>query len=579
MVCVGENDDGSQIIMGIRGRYTDIVEYIRLKMHAGIGQEHNRDIILFIVLAFLFNLVYIEKFFSEFRFVNCRDILTYIFKLFFEIIVFLLLTKLIPIKCIKNGIRMIFLILSGIFCVVDIFSLYMYGTLVNTGIMEVVLATNPNEAVEYIKMYSSNMFLVVAFFSVVLGVLLWKVHDVKIVSSRILMFFMTLSLLIGIGTLVISPEFMMKECLSVERYGTMADKAYKDVKQYEKLTANSKHDVTLTKDDSTIPYVIFILGESTNRNHMGLYGYNLDTTPFLQKRADNGECTVFSDVISPHSQTIPVLKKLFTFYRTGAAGDWSKYTNIFDILPEAGYRTVWISNQESSGIFGNVGRLYANQCSGHKFTTIRDSVDGSTKYDEAVLPILDESLQNAAQKNFYVIHLMGTHGSYGERYPQEYDVYNASDEKDGRNKSQKNTLAKYDNAVRYNDFIVNEIIKRFENKNAIIIYVSDHGEELYENRDFCGHTEDNGTFNMIEIPMIVWKSKEFVSQYSEIDREFNKAAGRPFMTDDMIHVLLDMMKIETADFDAHKSVINQAYNENRERVYHNQVYDINWRNQ
>ena len=32
-------------------------------------------------------------------------------------------------------------------------------------------------------------------------------------------------------------------------------------------------------DNSTIPFVIFILGESTDRNHMQLYGYRLPTTP------------------------------------------------------------------------------------------------------------------------------------------------------------------------------------------------------------------------------------------------------------------------------------------------------------
>ena len=50
---------------------------------------------------------------------------------------------------------------------------------------------------------------------------------------------------------------------------------------------------------------------------------------------------------------------------------------------------------------------------------------------------------------------------------------------------QRNVLADYDNAILYNDSIVDAIISRFEDKEAIIIYMPDHGEECYEgNRGF-----------------------------------------------------------------------------------------------
>ena len=197
----------------------------------------------------------------------------------------------------------------------------------------------------------------------------------------------------------------------------------------------------------------------------------------------------------------------------------------------------------------------------------------NAKLDEALLPLLDDALQDAAPKNFYVLHLMGTHAGYKERYPTEYNLFSATDETKGTNDKQKATRAQYDNAVRYNDFIVNEIIRRFENKNAIIIYVSDHGEECYEDRDFFGHIEANGTFNMIEIPMLVWESPEFISNYPLLHEKLTNAAARPFMTDDMLHVLLDIMQIETPDFNPQRSIINPAYDSSRQRLFHETVYN------
>ena len=53
------------------------------------------------------------------------------------------------------------------------------------------------------------------------------------------------------------------------------------------------------------------------------------------------------------------------------------------------------------------------------------------------------------------------------------------------NEQRRSILADYDNAVLYNDSIVYQIVKRFENKDAIVIYMPDHGEECYEgNRGF-----------------------------------------------------------------------------------------------
>ena len=38
----------------------------------------------------------------------------------------------------------------------------------------------------------------------------------------------------------------------------------------------------------------------------------------------------------------------------------------------------------------------------------------------------------------------------------------------------------YDNATYYNDYVINQIISLFEQEEAIVIYLSDHGEECFD---------------------------------------------------------------------------------------------------
>ncbi|MBQ3336156.1 MAG: sulfatase-like hydrolase/transferase [Selenomonadaceae bacterium] len=189
-----------------------------------------------------------------------------------------------------------------------------------------------------------------------------------------------------------------------------------------------------------------------------------------------------------------------------------------------------------------------------------------------LLPVLDEFLAAAsAEKNFYVIHLYGAHEAFRARYPAEFEKFSADDE-DKPEESWRQITAEYDNAVLYNDFIVDEIIRRFENKNAVLIYISDHGEEVYEGRNFFGHSlEEQGNVHMIEIPALVWASNSFRERYPEKISALTATLDRPYRTDYLIHTLLDFMDIRTTSFDATKSIINKNFEE-RPRIYNGVPY-------
>lgn len=477
-------------------------------------------------------------------------------------------------------ITFIYVGLNIVLFLADAFLLYKYHNILDMASIQILLDTNLIESFEFL---SNNVFIIIgsiAIIAIITFVLyqIFKRIKVNITFYRRIIscvFLLSFESFIALFLFNVFPSSLIFES-SISRMVCNTYSSLQEINEYEKIYHQFDGQVIkIKKNDSNIPNVVFILGESTSKNHMGIYGYNINNTPLLNMREEKGEITRFTDVVSPQSETMLVAERLFTFYRNGDTDQWFNHINLFDILNKAGYHTNWLSNQESSGIYGGVTRCYADRCSEKNFVEIRDSNSHVGDFDKKLLPILDDCLEKDYGKNFYVLHLMGTHFDYAKRYPKEYERFYAKDES-GENEIQKKKRSEYDNAVLYNDFILDEIIKRFEDKDAIIIYVSDHGEEIYDGRDYYGHYRI-GSLYQIEIPMLIWTSSKFRENHEETMNKISQAKDRPFMTDDMIHAILDLMKIETTEYDPSKSLFNEKFDDSRQRVYNGIIYKKNWK--
>ena len=501
----------------------------------------------------------------------------------------LLLSEIFIMLVILRGLPKIFtyviVALTVVFFCVDSVTIALFKSVFDKGMFQVLLDTNIQEATEFVGNYSSLILpkLIYAIPLAALLVLLFKAgtrlvevilaHDKKIL--RLCVVIGVLGSLVLSAVMLLSVNFLLKKNpMSVIRFAVMIPRAVNEIREYRKVYENlDTAEIKITRNESDLPWVIFILGESTGRNHMSLYGYNLPTTPNLSRRAAQNDLIVFTDCISGARETMPVCQRLFTFYDNRPETDkpWYCYANIFDILKAAGYHTAWLSNQEVTGIYGNVPRAYADRCNEKKFTSIHDTETSVYEFDEKILPLLDDSLKkNSSTKNFYVLHLLGTHLDYNARYPAEFEIFTKDDEQG--DDLRKTFKAAYDNAVLYNDFIVEQIIRRFEDKDALIIYVSDHGENVFDDGIHLGHGPLGNDRWQVEIPMIFWLSDACKKNHPELVPKISAAKDLPFMTDDMIHALLDLMKIHTEDFDSRKSLFSEDFDSTRRRIYAGEEY-------
>ncbi|MCV3469234.1 sulfatase-like hydrolase/transferase [Campylobacter lari] len=232
---------------------------------------------------------------------------------------------------------------------------------------------------------------------------------------------------------------------------------------------------------------------------------------------------------------------------------------------------MFISNHEPLSGHTSITRAVANRANKtiylDEFTT--DDKIFTKQPDGAMLPYI----KNASKiYDFFVIQLMGTHFKYDRRYEKQFAKFTSKDIKRNLDEKFKVNIANYANAVLYNDYFVNEIFNLFKDKEAIIVYISDHGESVYEYRDRAEHFVTSRF--TAEIPFFFIVSDKFKHNNPELVDRIIKARDRPFMIDDLIHTMVSIGGIKVDDYDSTKDVLSDKFNSNRIRIFNGEVdYD------
>ena len=91
--------------------------------------------------------------------------------------------------------------------------------------------------------------------------------------------------------------------------------------------------------------LVLVIGESTNRQRMSLYGYPRETTPELDKLKD--QLAVFDNVITPRPYTIEALQQVLTFADEEHPDLYLSTPSLVSMMKQAGYKTFWITNQQT----------------------------------------------------------------------------------------------------------------------------------------------------------------------------------------------------------------------------------------
>lgn len=430
--------------------------------------------------------------------------------------------------------------------------------------------SNPEEATEFLMFYFSTSLLI--FTCIVLIVYFLCLKQLQFIYPQLLALnkknyiysFSLILLLLGFMriTKLIDYNFPYLFVRSSVIYQNESKEF--DVYKNNKNGIFKNIQKTLSNDKEV--YVL-VLGESTTKSHLGIYGYDRPTTPQLGLKKD--ELLLFQDVISPHTYSVGSVTKLLTLgnYENPEA---TNQGSIIQLANAGGFETFWLSNQRPLGPYESLITKLSASSDYTKFITTAIARHSKT-LDEALLTDLEIALKESqSNKIFIVLHLIGTHHDYEDRYPDSFNIFNGDANSNYKSKESNEKINHYDNAVLYNDFIVSAIIEKVKstNTNSFVLYLSDHGEELYRDRKMAGHNEDTPTKSMYEIPFMLWQSEQHKNNQT-IDIDIN----RRYMTDDLFHSLADLMGIQSDFINYKRSIFSNIFEERTRIILDSIDYD------
>ena len=469
-------------------------------------------------------------------------------------------------KWIRTIYTTIICILYNILILIDYFIIVNFHRIFDEDIIDILLETNKQEIANFTEAYITIPVVIVAILIILLLNCLVR-YIAKWISKS---FYHKLSLLFSaLGLAVIT--YM---CYSYMAYRNgMAIPQYTSITRFAHSTRIAQQRINIihqliksnkktkaTCDDKTKPTVVVIIGESHSLYHSSLYGYPKETNPLLKKRKSNGNLYVFDDVVSVDDHTHGVMKSVFSL---DSLGTNFNHTALFPkCFKEAGYYTAMYDNQY---FVGNGISFLSNEKLSKMLFNKRNSKN--YHYDGDMV----DDIEWNDSSSLYVIHLWGQHYTYKHRYPKDnFNIFTPNNYDETKfNNNQKEIIAHYDNACLYNDFVIEQIIKQFEGKNAIIFYFSDHGEEVYELRDYMGHGDAAYSPDLryqMRVPLLIYVSDSYKQSHADFCDQLEKKQHTPIITDDISHVILNAASIQTESFSKYRCFTDSAYKKDKPRM-------------
>lgn len=293
---------------------------------------------------------------------------------------------------------------------------------------------------------------------------------------------------------------------------------------------------------------VLVIGETLRPDRLQLNGYPRATTPRL---AGLGNVVSFSNMISPWAWTRMSVPVILSRKSAQDHSYFSRETSIVAAFKEAGFATAWLSTQSPLGVHDSSVALHASEADEVQYLNpVGYKKEGF--YDDVLVGAFSRVLAKGAQKQLIVLHTLGSHFSYADRYPDSFDLFQPSGKGETLGMHQRANKEKlnnaYDNTVAYTDYLLFNLIRQLEEQNALssLLLVSDHGENLFDGAcDKSGHGH-NTEFDY-RVAALWWGSTKFRSQYQAQVQLLTERRDAPLLTSQTFHTMLDLAQIRYPD--------------------------------
>lgn len=421
--------------------------------------------------------------------------------------------------------------LLAISFVVNLFCAYRFHSLFSPNFIECIFSTNLQEMESFFQTYVQT-------------------EDVLLIFITFLFCFVYYCAFLLLPKSIISHVFILPFCfflLSVLAVWHNPS-IIKELSLYVNLSPDELVDVSQHPvipqvqplSDTHPQTIVIILGESMARSHSSIYGYSKETNPRLFSLQRAGSLVAFDSVTAPACNTTTAFRYLLTNYAAelerGTSKKWYECYNLIETLKVVGYHTCWYSNQPEFGVYENLPSGFAHICDDCHFVT-RSSDE---PYDGALLDLYQpDSIHNS---KLIFFHLMGQHPTFIKRYPADFTFFTPA-QYSGLTQFQAQVIAEYDNASRYNDYVVGEIMQLFSQQKALVFYFPDHGLDLFDSDTaYYGHGRADTASSSVgkQIPFFIYMPADFQAHFPAVVEEVHHLSPIPFSTSHFFDLLLHL---------------------------------------
>jgi heptose-I-phosphate ethanolaminephosphotransferase len=343
----------------------------------------------------------------------------------------------------------------------------------------------------YITVYDIAILIYFIFGIYLITIMLYKLeHSYKVLKAS--------GIFLLIVSLIVLSSFNLLKNISPYKFIYKLSKQGEWVKVVNERNEYLRNNIIERKrgQSSSLDYdkVIIIMGESANRHHMGVYDYNIPTTPFLSKLIKNKNAIKFDNIISPGNQTKYAIPLELTDATVNNFYNFITSPSIISDFKLLGYKTYWLSNQGETGAADSYVTSIAHEADYCKIGNMASDMYGNVNYDEVLLSYFDQIKTKRPQKEVYIFHLIGSHFAYSKRYPKKNALF----------PHPKNIIEEYDNSIYYTDYVISQIFNRFKDQKILFIYLSDHAETI--NNQIHGHGRNPPFKGVFDTPLIIYSS-------------------------------------------------------------------------
>ncbi|MDR2683924.1 MAG: phosphoethanolamine transferase, partial [Prevotellaceae bacterium] len=284
------------------------------------------------------------------------------------------------------------------------------------------------------------------------------------------------------------------------------------------------------------PIVVLIIGETLRADHLGLNGYERNTTPMLEKE----DVISFQNIYSEETNTSPSVAHILT--RADSIHPELAYSerSFVDLFKKCGYYTMWLANQEPAGAY----IYFMQECDTLIYGQINKSYYSWDKWtDELLLPPFDSITQSTDESRLIIMHTIGSHWYYNTHFTADFQRFNPiTKSRITSSNTSEEMINSYDNTVLFTDYFIVQVISRLKNKNAVVFYLSDHGEALGENGVWLHANNVEGAHKPA---CMVWLSEKYKADNTQRYKTLKQNAQKHYRTDFVFHTILESANIES----------------------------------